>query len=239
MHEPDLFFDVMVHVGTLIPIVTVFREDLGNIFRSLLHLPKTVVQGNLGTILATNAWVRLIVLIAVAVVPAALVGFFYKDFFEHLFSSVFAVGINLILTGTLLLLTKDIGRPRKQIDRVTFLDAVIIGFSQAAAIAPGISRSGATISTALFLGVNRELAGRFSFLIFIPAIVGAVILNFNPPEMYTRPYLYNVAGATITAALTGYCALKLLLRFVQRGRLFVFSPYCFLLGLGAIASTFI
>jgi undecaprenyl-diphosphatase len=117
---------------------------------------------------------------------------------------------------------------------MTFFEAIVIGFFQALAIAPGISRSGATISIALILGINRELAGRFSFLIFIPAILGAFILNFTLPESYALDYFSTIVVATTVAAIAGYFALKVLLRFVYIGKIYLFSPYCYGIGLFAI-----
>jgi len=225
----------MVHFGTLVPILMVFKKDLLKIFRSLSTLSSQLLSRNhFKESLTGDIQVRLIGLIGIAIVPAVLIGFFFRDIFEQLFSSVFAVGVGLMLTGTLLLLTKFVSHHRKKIENMTFFDAALIGFSQALAITPGISRSGATISTALFLGVDRELAGRFSFLIFIPVIFGAMIANFKLPELYSRFYLFNILAATTAAAITGYITLKTLLCFVHQGKLYIFSPYCYGVGLFAI-----
>ena len=233
--EPDLFFDVMVHFGTLIPILLVFKEDLSKIFRRCFfslsrgssgnHSKKTRVDDSEG---------RLIILIGTAIVPAAIIGVLYKDLFERLFASVFAVGISFMLTGTILVLSKIAPPGKKRMEGMTFLDAALIGFSQALAIVPGISRSGITISIALLLGIDREGAGRFSFLIFIPAIVGAAFINFRLPESYGLSYVSAILVATTAAAITGYFTLKLLLRFVQQGKLYIFSPYCYGIGLFAL-----
>ena len=232
--EPDLFFDVMVHFGTLIPILLIFKEDLLKMLRGCFspvsrragnHYPKTRDD---------KSAIRLIILIGIAIVPAALIGVFCRDLIEQLFASVFAVGISFVLTGVVLALSRTAPPGKKQMESMTFLDAALIGFSQALAIAPGISRSGITISIALLLGIERKGAGRFSFLIFIPAIVGAALLNFRLPESYALSYFSAIAGATLAAALTGYFALKLLLRFVHQGKLYLFSPYCFGIGLFAL-----
>ena len=114
MSEPDLFFDVMVHFGTLIPIVWIFREDLLKIFRSLFTLINHVSSRNqFQELLTSDKQVRLIGLIGIAVIPTALIGYSFKDLFEHLFSSLFAVGVSLTLTGTLLLLTRIITHRQK------------------------------------------------------------------------------------------------------------------------------
>ena len=235
MQEPDLFFDTMVHCGTLIAVLVVFRQDILRLVESTFRLLKGVrASREERARIASDPQARLIVFILIACVPTGLIGVFFKDFFEHLFSSVFAVGISLMITGTLLLLTRFV-RPELGTEKsMGWSDALVIGFVQALAITPGISRSGSTIATALLLGIDRETAGRFSFLIFIPAILGAIVLNAELPEAHTAFYLSTIAAATAAAAIIGYGALKLLLRFVHQGKLFVFAPYCYLVGVIAM-----
>ena len=225
----------MVHCGTLIPILVVFRKDLVKLVSGGVSLVRSAssTEGFKGRF-KEELQARLLVFIALACVPAGLVGFLFKDLFEHLFSSVLAVGVSLLVTGTLLVLTRFVYHTPGSGKPIRFVHAFLIGCAQALAITPGISRSGATIATALLLGINREMAGRFSFLIFIPAIAGAIILNGRLPESYVTSYLLTIFSATITAALTGYAALKILLRFVHRGKIHYFAPYCYVLGLVAI-----
>lgn len=236
LKEPALFFDVMVHFGTLVAVIWVFREDLIKLIRIFFTLiPRVSSRNQLHNSLPGDNEAKLIGLIVIATLPTALIGFFFKDLFEKLFSSVFAVGVSLILTGTLLLLTRLAPSRQKTINDMTIVDALVIGFAQALAITPGISRSGTTISIALFLGIDRELAGRFSFLIFIPAVFGAIIINHQvPEELVTKLYFCNIIAATVTAAIIGCLALKILLRFVRQGRLYFFSPYLYGVGLIAI-----
>lgn len=239
LKEPDLFFDTMVHAGTLMAVLVVFRKDLLKLIGSFFTLiPRIISPNQLKDSFANDTEARLIGFIVLAVIPAGLAGFFLKDLFELLFSSVLAVGISFVVTGTLLLLTKFIPQPQKTLKKMTIGDSLIIGLAQALAITPGISRSGATISAALFLGIDREPAGRFSFLIFIPAILGALLLNFELPEEQSLSYLGNIGAAAITAGLTGYFALRILLRFVKQGRLYMFAPYLYVVGLAAVLFTF-
>lgn len=113
-------------------------------------------------------------------------------------------------------------------------DALIIGFIQGLAIIPGISRSGATISAALYLGVDRELAGRFSFLLAIPAIIGALVLGMDSEAFHTDLSMGTIVLGSLTAAVVGYLALLVLLKMVKKGQLHRFAPYCWLVGLAAI-----
>jgi len=230
--EPDLFFDVMLHFGTLIPILLVFKEDLLKVLRGGFALVCRRSPGNAHPKTCMDASeIRLVMLIGAALAPTALIGFLCKDLFEQLFASVFAVGISFLITGTALALSRIAPSGQKRMEGMTFLDAALIGFAQALAITPGISRSGITISVALLLGIEREGAGRFSFLIVIPALVGAACLSFRLPESYALSYVCALLVATVTAAFTGFFALKMLLRFVHQGKLYLFSPYCYGIGL--------
>ena len=225
----------MVHFGTLIAVLWVFRYDLITLIRRFFVFVTRFPSKNLfKDSFSHDPELRLIGLIVVATIPTALIGYFFKNLFEALFSSVFAVGVSLMLTGTLLLLTRRTPIHHKTIKDMTTIDALVIGLSQGIAITPGISRSGATISTALFLGIDRELAGRFSFLIFIPAILGAIILNVTFPALPPSTHLYNVFAGTLAASITGYFALRVLLRFVKKGKLYIFSSYVYGVGLFTI-----
>lgn len=235
--DENLFFDTMVHVGTLLPVLWVFRQELVCIARRSLAVTSSFFsKGSAPGLLEADPDVRMVMFIVLASLPTGLIGLLGRDVFARLFSSVGAVGVGLLITATLLLSTKWYAHPRKSLAEMTAFDAMVIGFVQGLAITPGISRSGTTIATALLRGVDRELAGRFSFLIFIPAMCGALVLNVVKLSAFPSFHsLCLAASATVTACLTGYLMLLVLLRFVRQGKLYVFSPYCFLIGIGALA----
>jgi len=167
-----------------------------------------------------------------------MLGFFLRDVFRLLFNSLLAVGIMLIITGTFLWLTKMTGEGNKDAVNMSILDAIIIGFVQGLSIAPGISRSGATIAFGLFGKLKRMVAIRFSFLLSIPAILGAIFLEWENPLLHEGELL-NVISGTLTAALVGYICLRILIRIVQKGHFHFFSPYCWALGSLTIILSFI
>jgi undecaprenyl-diphosphatase len=136
----------------------------------------------------------------------------------------------LLTTGTFLWLTRWTNIHGRPLDRMKVSDSLIVGLAQGIAILPGISRSGATISAALFLGIDRDLAGRFSFLLCIPAIAGALTLSLNSSTASSTIPAAGIFAGTVAAGLTGYAALKILLKLVRKGRLYFFSPYCWFLG---------
>jgi undecaprenyl-diphosphatase len=169
---------------------------------------------------------------AIGTVPTAVIGITFEDTFEQLFGSVQVVGFMLIMTGVVLLLTRLSRGAGRDAAAMTWVEALIIGIVQGIAITPGISRSGITISAALLLGIERETAARYSFLLSIPSILGALLLRLNGAEdgIGTAALVLGF----VAAALTGYFCLALLVRVVKRGRLSWFAPYCIALGLLAL-----
>lgn len=232
--EPELLFDVVLHLGTLVAVVLVFRQEIIGLLIELTYLPRVVFSGKkIRQAYAERPNFKMIILVLAGTVPTGLIGFLFKDGFERLFASTLAVGIALLFTGLILFLTKYAGRKGKPIERMSLGDAVIIGVAQGLAITPGVSRSGLTICTGLFRGLNRELAARYSFLVFIPAIVGALILEIGSMGAGTFGAL-DLSFGFLAAFLSGWGALVFLLKLVKKGKLHVFAYYCWLLGLVTI-----
>jgi undecaprenyl-diphosphatase len=160
----------------------------------------------------------------------------FQSIADRLFSSSFFTGLMLMVTGLLLWFTRRAKPDNKAagIESFSKTKAFIIGIVQGLAIIPGISRSGSTISIGLLLGIDREVAARYSFLLSIPAIVGAGALSLKDGLSSTDPAIRLSLMGAAAAALVGYGALKVLLRMVKKGRLHVFAPYCWLVGILAI-----
>ena len=166
-------------------------------------------------------------MIIIASIPIAIVGLFLEKYLSNL--PLNRIGLNLIITGSILLLTRktDSITEKKDAFTTTYYNVFMIGIAQALAVFPGISRSGMTISVALFLGLNRNFAGRFSFLISLPAIFGALLLSLKDLKDFN--IVYAIAGL-ITSFVFGIIALKFLLLFLKRGKLFHFGFYCIIVG---------
>ena len=233
--QPELLFDIILHLATLLAVLAYFRQDLKSLLMEFFNLPK-VIKGNPGLV---RAWqerpeFKLMGLIVIASAPTAVIGFAFKDLFESLFASTMAVGLALLITGTILFSTKFVRPRERSIKQFTALDAIMIGLAQGLAITPGLSRAGLTISAGLLLGLNRDLVGRFSFLIFIPAILGALVLEATSLSVSSFTLLDSAVGF-VTALLAGIVALHFLLKIVRKGAIHYFSYYCWLAGLVAIA----
>ena len=239
LKEPNLFFDVALHFGTLLAILIVLRQEISSLVKGVLRFLISLIRGqkckvdNQDIIMA-----RFGLLILIGLIPTAILGFFFRDMFELLFNSLLAVGIMLITTGAILWMTRMTGEGDKDTADMSILDAIIIGFVQGLSIAPGISRSGSTIAFGLFRKLKKTVAIRFSFLLSIPAILGAIALEWKNP-MLNEGELINVISGTLTAAVVGYICLKILIRMVQKGHFHYFSPYCWTLGSITIILSFI
>ena len=237
LKEAELFFDVCVHLGTLVAVILVFHREIGNIIAALLRLLSLAGQKDkFLQQLESDPDVKMAWLIIIGSIPTAILGLMFHNIADRLFSSPFFTGLMLVVTGLLLWLTRRARLDGKKTGLAGFsrTKAFIIGIVQGLAIIPGISRSGSTISIGLLLGINRETAARYSFLLSIPAIVGAGLLSLKDGLSQTDPVIRLSLLGAVSAALVGYGALKVLLRMVKRGHLYVFAPYCWLVGILAI-----
>lgn len=235
IREPVLAFDIAVHVGTLLAVVVFFFRDLLAILVETARFTAGCVkQKRLRMPDAASPHARMAAVIVIGSVPTGLIGIGFKDIAEVLFTSVPLVGASLCVTGVLLWGTRRINAAPAGTLGVG--KALAVGVVQGLAIIPGISRSGSTIATGLYLGLDRETAARFSFLLSIPAVAGAGLLGaLDLVGGAAIPLPVMAIGLTVSA-LVGYASLALLVWIVKQGRMHLFAPYCFIVGLGAIAA---
>ena len=227
--SPSLVFDATVHLATLVAVLAVFWQD---IIRLIVGWWRGLLRGRpLETVESRLAW-----WIIVGTVPGILTGLLLEKPIEFLFESPRAAGAFLLVTAVLLVLADILGRRRRDITGITWLDGLLIGIGQAAAIAPGISRSGATISVGMFCGLTREAAARFSFILAVPIIFGAWLVQIAKLAgqgglSAEAPLL--VAGF-VAAAVCGYAAIRLLLVYLRKRQLYPFAVYCVVVGILAL-----
>ncbi|MDD4657730.1 MAG: undecaprenyl-diphosphate phosphatase [Eubacteriales bacterium] len=233
---PGVTFEVFLHVGTLISVIWVFRERLANIIKSFLVLFKKEEWARY----AANPDRRFGLLLIAASIPTAIIAFLLNDFIEKAFGSTLFVGIALLITGGLLWVADALPGGNKDITKTTALDAVLIGVFQGIAIFPGISRSGATISGALFRKLDKRTAAEFSFLLSIPAILGGALVEVIKIGQETAgaamDWLFYLAGI-VAAAAAGIFAIRFFIRLLVRDRLRIFAVYCWLVGVIVILIT--
>ena len=233
---PEVAFDIVLHLATLLAVMLFYRHTILDILREIKILPEILRKGPSQAVLfyKTRPNFRFACLICAASVPTGIIGLLFEDLFVKLSTSTLAVGIALILTGCILKASgKKSGDEGRGIEEMTLKDALIIGLMQGVAVTPGISRSGTTISTALIHGLRRDLAAKFSFLLSIPAIVGALLLESLNGFESTFSATEFALGFTV-AAVSGYLALSLLVFIIKKNSFSKFAYYCWAVGLAAI-----
>ena len=218
-----LSFDAAIHTGTVLAVVWFFQRDLLAMARAFL--------GSLPRPDFSDIQQRMAYLILVATVPAALIGFLFEDFFATAVRSPWIVVFNLVFVGLLFLVAEAAGSKTRSASKLGPLGAFGVGLAQASALVPGISRSGATITCGLFLGLRREEAARFSFLMSVPVTAAAAVLSLVEAAgegMDAHEAAMFLVGSA-SSAVVGYLAIRFLLRFLARHTLRVFAYYRFAL----------
>lgn len=234
MHlQQNVAFDTLLHLGTLAAVVGFFWKDIVKIITSFLSSILDIFRGRFKQGLEEKPFKKLSWLLIVGTIPAGLMGILLQKQFEALFNSILYVGIFLIITGFLLWGAERVKPGEKDVKDISFKNSLVIGIFQGIAIAPGISRSGATISAGLFSGLNRELAARFSFLLSIPAILGAALVQAKDITGFDANIAVLIAGF-LSAVIFGYIAIKLLLKIIKERSLMIFAYYCWIVGIVVI-----
>ena len=227
--EENLFFDVILHLGTTAAILVYYRREIMNGLRGLLGA-EDVPEG-----FRRPEVVRVGVLAAIATTPLIPLALFFMKWIKRSFEGITVAGVGFLITATVLMLTAWLSRRNgtKGPAQTTWLDALLIGIAQMFAPLPGVSRSGMTIAAGLALGLSRPWAVGFSLLIAVPAILGAAVKEIKDidPATLTTDYIVQAVAGTVVAGLVGYAAIAWLIRLVRAGRIWYFSVYLILVGL--------
>ncbi|WP_191858675.1 undecaprenyl-diphosphate phosphatase [Hanstruepera ponticola] len=223
--KESLLFTVVLHFATALSTMVVFRKDIWLILKGVMKLE-------------WNEDLQFVSKIALSMIPAVIVGLFFEDELEQLFSgNIMLVGFMLLVTAILLLLAD---KAKDTYKKVTFANAFIIGISQAIAMLPGISRSGATISTSVLLGNDKTRAARFSFLMVVPLIFGKIAKDiFSGDLTYEASNFTSLSVGFIAAFIAGLFACTWMISLVKKSKLSYFAIYCLIVGLGAIIYTLV
>jgi len=222
--DPGLAFDVALHLGTLIAVIGFFWKDWLNIFRVAFENKSKIQFDQKNDFNEKTLW-----FLVLATIPGVLAGYFLEARAETIFRSPLIIAGTLFLLGLILYLADKYLQHRKNIKQVNWKDAIVIGLSQAVAIIPGVSRSGATITAGLFLGLSRSSAARFSFLLSTPIILGATI--FKLPELLRNGINWPIILGVLVSAISGYLAIKYLLLLIEKIGYGIFFWYRTLLAL--------
>ncbi len=224
----DTSFEVFLHLGSLLAVILYFYKDIFELAQAFFPIknekfPERQVNNR-----------KIVFYLIISTVVTGVIGFLFKDFFEEMFSKPVIVAGLLSVTGLIIFLSDTIRFDHIHTADMGFWRAIVIGLSQSMAILPGISRSGSTIATSLFIGVKRSEAARFSFLLSIPAILGAAVLNLDAFLQLDQSMLMSYSIGGLGAFVSGYLVISMLLNLIRKRKLKYFAYYCWLISLVSV-----
>ncbi|MBQ9566796.1 MAG: undecaprenyl-diphosphate phosphatase [Lachnospiraceae bacterium] len=241
--DTGLLFDVLLHLGTLLAIFVVFWRDIWRLIVEFFGIIADFFRrfSDPDLIVLSSGYRKFVLLIIVSTIPTAILGYVGRSFVEYASTTLLIPGIGLLITSFLLFICDRIGDGRKGIKKITYLNAFEIGMVQGVATMPGISRSGATIAACLMLGVKKETAVKYSFIMSIPAVLGAVVLEMKDAFGTKIPAgtLVSYIVGMVVAAIVGYFAIRFMIGVVRRKKYIYFSIYCLVVGIIAIIGHFV
>jgi undecaprenyl-diphosphatase len=205
-------FDLLLHIGSLIVVFFVFWKDIWKLITGVFSGDKKSI--------------KYVLFIIVASIPVAIIGFIFKKQIEMALSNMYILGFGFLFTAVILFCSKFTHVKKKSLG---FWNSLVVGISQIFSVLPGVSRSGTTISTGMIMGIEKKEAAKLSFLMFIPAILGATVLEIGNIGLITNVWAMFIG--VVVAMITGYVALKLLMNIIEKDKFWLFSIYCFVLGI--------
>ncbi len=217
--QPGLLFDVLLHFATTMAVVIYFRTDIWQLLTCFFRSDPYAVDDR------HTFW-----MIILGSIPTAVIGLSGKDFFEGLFENLLVIGCMLLLTALLLIVAEKARKDGRSLAQLKVNDALLVGVVQGLAIIPGISRSGSTIACLLLRGIDGEAAAKFSFLLALPAIFGAMLLSLKDLQQISNSDLPAYCLGALIAFGSGLFAIRWLMNVVRRRRLVSFAIYCLLVG---------
>lgn len=221
------FLNVMVHFGTMIAVIIVFRKKIWQLIKEFFKIPYHIKnEGFKNTVKRPDT--DFIIAVIIGTIPTVIIGFFIRDFAKSIENNLLYVGIFFLLTAFVLFLSTLFDKGSKKYSKkIGVIKAFIIGITQGIAVLPGISRSGVTITTGLGLELDRETSASFSFILSLPAILGATILEITEVD-FSNVNITGTIIAFLVSLIIGYLSLKILMRFIKRGKFFYFGFYVLL-----------
>lgn len=222
-------FIAVIQLGTMLAVLVYFWKDLINIIKDFVH--DNIVKPVKYSEQKSNS--KLGWLIIIGTIPVVIIGLTFKDAIEGaLTKNLYVIAASLIVLALILALAEKIAKFKKNVENITIIDSLIIGIAQAISLIPGSSRSGTTITAGLFVGLNREAAARFSFLLSVPAVLASGVLQlYEAMNFIDQSMAVNIIVATIVSGISGYLAIDFLLKFLKKNTTFVFIFYRIALGI--------
>ena len=241
--ESSLAFDTFLHLGSLLAVLWFFRGDIIKMILSWIGSIRDILQGRFRQGLIDDPYKRLAWYVILATIPVAIVGVLFDDAVESLFAgALYVPAFFLFVTGTILYLSQRMTSGQINLKNIGPKESLFMGLGQACAVLPGLSRSGTIIAAGLVMGLDKEFAAKFSFILSIPAILGAFVLQLKDIGGAMDANFLPVILGFIAAFVAGYAAIKWMLELIQKRSLDIFAYYCWIVGIvvfmGSIAHVF-
>lgn len=241
--ESSLAFDIFLHLGTLIAVLWFFRHDIIKMLKSWWLSIGDILQGRFKQGFYDDPYKRLAWYVILATIPVGIVGVLFEDSIDALFAgALYVPAFFLFVTGTILYLSQRMASGNINLHNISKKEALFMGLGQACAILPGLSRSGTTIAAGLTIGLDKEFAAKFSFILSIPAIFGAFVFKLKDIGSAMDANFLPIFLGFIAAIIAGYLAIKWMLDLIQNKSLDIFAYYCWVVGIivfmGSIAHLF-
>jgi undecaprenyl-diphosphatase len=230
--QPGIIFEILLHCATSIAVIIYLRKELWKMLISLFQF--NIVKQNSDTADLINVrgkYRRLFLMIIVATIPTGIIGFLLRETAEKAFSTDWMIAAGFLVTGCVLFGSRFFTADKTNFLDIDLVQALMIGIFQGIAVFPGVSRSGMTITAGLFMGCKPEASAKFSFLLSLPAIFGALILDIKDLNSIKSEYFLTFLIGMIVAAVVGYFSIKLVVSITKKWKLHYFALYCILLGI--------
>lgn len=251
-NDAGVFFEILLHVGTLVALCLAFKKDLLRMLAETIHIFQDLTE-NFKIYISNkmhgeapapyrkilyNNYRTLVVMLGISTIPTAFIGYLLRGLVERWSSSLLVTGLGLLITSVLLLVVDYWHLGNKLPKHITILQALVLGVCQGISVIPGISRAGITITAGLLCGFRRNFAIRYSYLMSIPAILGALLLECRRVNSATFTWSlgFSYLAGMITAVVVGYFSIRFMLNFIKKRKFRIFSIYC--LGMGVVALIF-
>lgn len=230
--QSSLAFDVFLHLGSLIAVLWFFRADIIRMIQAFLLSIGDIIQHRFRQGLYSDPYKRLVWYVIVATIPVGLVGVLFESQVDSLFAgALYVPAFFLFVTGTILYLSQRMNSGEVDLENLSLKESIFMGLGQACAILPGLSRSGTTIAAGLVIGLDKEFAAKFSFILSIPAILGAFVVQLKDIGAVADFNILAVLFGFLAALISGYLAIKWLIELIQKRSLDVFAYYCWIVGI--------
>lgn len=230
VNQPGLAFDVLLHLGTLIAVVSYFFKDIVKMIKAFFSSLADIFRGKFKQGFREEPYKKLAWMVIIGTIPVGIIGVVFDAEVEAAFNSITIPAFFLLITGVLLYVSQRLNVGHKDIKDTSLKESIIVGIGQACAIIPGLSRSGTTIATGLLIGLDKEFAAKFSFLLAVPAILGATVTQLNGIGAGLDSNLLPYAFGFFASLISGYFAISILLKLIRERSLDVFAFYCWIVG---------